>query len=258
MIAPERWYDPSPDVSAWYQGDVVADIPYPFFPPIDPAGQQDVWPILRPLDQKNRSVREAMSNLPTKLIGRAAKDVTDRWALPEGEFVVAGCRKMNVMIVSRSCALDNPKRKHFLIAPVIAVDDLPEDQRKLDKLADLRDNSIPQAFYLPPWNGLRESYADLLRMVPVHRTFFPRESLAGLLQARLSSSGMAALQQTISKHFGTQYGFDEKDTCPQSGRYSCSNCFHAGMAQQTRSFEEKTRFGPCPGCGENAAWVKHP
>src|SRR5215469_5790784 len=41
--------------------------------------------------------------------------------MPEGEYVVAGCREMNVMIESRSCALDNPKRKHFLVAPVIAV-----------------------------------------------------------------------------------------------------------------------------------------
>jgi hypothetical protein len=258
LINSERWYDQNPDFSAWYQGDVIADIPYPFFPPLEPAGRQDVWPILRPLNQRNRSIREAMSNLPTQLLGRAAKDVTDRWALQEGEFVVAGCRKMNVMIVSRSCALDNPKRKHFMVAPVVAIHDLSEDQCTPDKLTDLRDNRIPQSFYLPAQGGLRESFADLLRMVPIHRTFFPLENVGGLLHVRLSSAGMAALQITISRHFGMQFGFDHKDKCPQSGRYSCSNCFHSGMAPQTKQFDVGGPFGSCTGCGDDAAWVKLP
>ena len=245
-------------MTACYQGDVIADIPYPFFPPVEPASREEVWPLLRPLDQKNRDTREAMRNLPTRLVGRAAKDVTDRWMMPEGEYVVAGCRKMNVMIVSRSCALDNPKRKHYLVAPVVAVDELPDAQRGEEKLRDLRQNDIPQAFYLPAKDGLRESYADLLRLVPIHRTFFPAENLGGLLLARLSSAGMAALQHTLSDHFGTKFGFDHEDDCPQTGQYSCSNCFHSGMKTQTKRFEAGKPFGPCPGCEDDAAWVKLP
>ena len=199
-----------------------------------------------------------MKILPVRLVGRAAKDVTDRWTMPEGEYVVAGCRKMNVMIISRSCSLDNSKRKHFLVAPVIAVEELEEEQRKDDKLADLRRNEIPQSFYLPAKDGFRESYADLLHVTPIHRTFFPENSIGGVLLVRLSSAGMNALQQTISVHFGIKFGFDHEDECPQSGYYSCSNCFHSGMQQQKKNFEAKKPFGPCAVCGENASWVKMP
>ena len=256
MITAERWYDINPDLTACYQGDVIADIPYSFFPSLEPVNREEVWPLLRPLDQKSRSMREVMNALPTKLVGRAAKDVTDRWTMPEGEYVVAGCRKMNVMIVSRCCALDNPKRKHFLIAPVIAVEELQLEQRSGEKLKDLRLNNIPQSFYLPSLGGLRESYADLLRLIPVHKSFFPCENIGGKLLARLSSVGMASLQSTISRHFGQNFGFDHKDACPQDGRYSCSNCFHAGMKTQTKTFVAGQPFGECSACGEDAIWIK--
>lgn len=203
-------------------------------------------------------MREVMNSLPTRLVGRAAKDVTDRWTMPEGEYVVAGCRKMNVMIVSRSCALDNTKRKHFLVAPVVAVDELQPEQRTDQKLNDLRLNNIPHAFYLPAIQGLRESYADVLRLVPIHRSFFPCDSIAGVLLARLSSQGGTALQCSMSNHFGKQFGFDHEDICQQAGQYSCSNCFHAGMKTQTHRFLENQPFGPCPGCGGDASWVKLP
>jgi hypothetical protein len=258
LITPERWYDTDPDTTALYQGDVIADIPYPFFPPLEPANRQENWPLLRPLGQRNRDVREAMKNLPTNLIGRAAKEVTDRWTMPEGEFVVAACRKMNVMIVSRSCSLDNPKRKLFLVAPVIAVDELTDGQRGDNKIAELRLNKIPQYFYLPVKGGLRESYADLFRLVPIHRTFFPAESIQGVLLTRLSSVGMDALQQTLSTHFGAKFGFDHEDSCPQAGTYSCSNCFHSGMKLQTNRFDANIPFGFCPGCDDHASWVKMP
>jgi hypothetical protein len=258
LITHDRWYDPNPDFTACYQGDVITDIPYSIFPSIDPAGRQDVWPLLRPTNLRDRTIQQAMNTLPTTLVGRAAKDVTDRWSFSEGEYILAACRKMNVMLIPRSCALDNPKRKHFLVAPVIAVDALPDAQRQSDKLIELRQNAIPQSFYLPPVGDLKESYADLLRMGPIHRTFFPPETLEGVLLARLSSVGTANLQASLSRHFGMQFGFDYKDICPQSGRYSCSNCFHAGMSLQTRTFDNGAAFGPCPGCGEDAAWIKLP
>lgn len=257
MITPERWYDAEPDLGSWYQGDVVADIPYPFFPSLEPSSREETWPLLRPLNTKNRDLREVMRTLPTELVGRAARDVPDRWTMPEGEFVVSGCRKMNVMMVTRSCTLDNPKRKHFLLAPVVAVDGLAVEQRGDEKLRELRSNQIPQAFYLPAKNGLRESYADLLKLVPIHRTFFPSENI-GVLLARLSSVGMDALQQALSAHFGTKFGFDHEDVCPQRGQYSCSNCFHSGMKLQTKIVEAGRPFGVCPACDDDAAWVKLP
>jgi hypothetical protein len=258
LITRERWYDADPDLSVWYQGDVVADIPYPFFPPLEPANREQTWPLLRPLSAKNRDTREAMRTLPTHLVGRAARDVPDRWTMPEGEYVVAGCRKINIMMVTRSCTLDNPKRKHFLVAPVVSVDDLAVEQQGEAKLRELRSNKIPQAFYLPAKDGLRESYADLLRLVPIHRTFFPAENIGGVLLARLSSVGTDSLQQALSAHFGTKFGFDHQNIVPQKGQYSCSNCFYSGMKLQTKMFEAGRPFGVCPACDEDATWVKLP
>jgi hypothetical protein len=191
-------------------------------------------------------------------VGRAAKDVTDAWSLPEGEFTIAACKKMNVMVISRSCALDNPKRKHFLVSPVHAVDALPQEQRSAGKLDELRKNGIPHFFYLPAKDGLSESYADFLRMEPVHRSFFTNESLQTSLLARLTATATDALQTALSNHFGVQFGFSQHDICPQAGQYSCSNCFHEGLALQMRYFDAGVAFGPCPQCGENGAWVKMP
>lgn len=258
MITAEQWYDNNADRTNFYQGDVITGVPYAFWPQVNSAKEATVWGILRPLEQGNRTLKEVLSSLPTRLIGRAAKDVPDAWTLPEGEYVVAGCRKTNVMIISRSCALDNPKRKHFLVAPLQAVKDLPLEQQSEGKLQELRENAIPHFFYLPPKDGLPESYADLLRLEPVHRSFFTPEVLKTNLAARLSSAGMAALQIALSEHFGRQFGFDHEDVCPQDAEYSCSNCFHLGLPVEKRVFVAKAAFGTCKYCGESAAWIKLP
>jgi hypothetical protein len=111
---------------------------------------------------------------------------------------------------------------------------------------------------LPAKDGLAESYADLLLLTPVHRSFFPTEAIGQVLVARLSSAGMMALQHTMSAHFGTKFGFDHEDVCTQTGRYSCSNCFHSGMATQTRTVQAQQPFSLCPACAEDAMWVKLP
>jgi hypothetical protein len=258
VITAERWYDPNPDFTQHYQGDVVKDIPFPRFPASLPAVNEEIWGILRPLEMRGRTIQQAMTQLPTKLMGRAAKDVTDKWTSPDGEFVAAHVNKKNVMIISRSCSLDNPGRKHRLVAPIQVVMQLPEEQRKEEKLNDLRKNEIPHFFYLPAKDGLAESYADLLMLTPIHRSFFPDDKIEGNLVARLSESAMAMLQHCMSNHFGTQFGFDHEDVCPEGkgGRYSCSNCFHAGRNVQAKDCPAQQPFGHCPGCGEDAAWIK--
>lgn len=258
MITAERWYDGNPDLTNFNQGDVIKDIPYAFWPQIKTASGASVWGILRPLEQMGRSLREVLSSLPNQLVGRAEKDVPDAWKEPDGEYVISGCKKMNVMIVSRSCAVDNPKRKHFLIAPVVAVGSLPEAQRGAGKLEELRKNGIPHYFYLPPQTGLAESYADLLRLEPIHRSFFEIQDMQVQLVARLSSTASDTLQMALSQHFGTQFGFDCNDTCPQTGEYSCSNCFHEGLKVEKITFYAQKSFGPCKLCNEAAAWVKMP
>ena len=199
-----------------------------------------------------------MTQLPNELQGHAAKDVEDVWTLPSGEWGVVHFKKQNIMIISRSCALDNSSRKHVIVAPVRAVASLPQQERGENKMVDLRNNKIPQSFFLPETNNLQESYADLLALTPIHRTFFPTDKIATHRVAKLSSEGTMALQQTMSEHFGTQFGFDHEDKCTQAGRYRCSTCFHVGNSVSLKNMLANRPFGTCEGCGEEAAWVKMP
>jgi hypothetical protein len=258
VITADRWYDQQPDLTLHYQGDVIRDIPFPTFPPTLPVTREELWPILRPMRLTGRTVEQAMLQLPNELMGHAAKDVEGVWSLPNGEWAAVHIKKQNVMIVSRSCALDNPSRKHCLVAPVRAVATLPQQERGDDKLRDLRDNMIPHLFYLPEKENLPESYADLLVLTPIHRTFFSTAQIATHRLAKLSSVGMMALQQAMSDHFGIQFGFDHEDTCTQAGRYRCSNCFHVGNGVALKEMNANQPFGTCDGCGEEAAWVKMP
>jgi hypothetical protein len=259
VITADRWYDSKPDLNQHYQGDVIRDIPFPIFPTALPPSKEDIWPLLRPYKTEAKlTVSDQMKRLPQLLLGRAAKDTPDRWASPDGEFIAAHTKKQNVMILSRSCSLDYPARKHHLFAPVYAIDGLPEDQRKTDKIEAMRRNEIPHCFYLPALGELRESFANLMLITPIHRDFIPNEGVAVNLVARLSSWGMSALQQHVSAHFGQKFGFDFKDICPQDGRYSCANCFFAGQPTKQIAFKSSAAFGKCEICGEDVAWIKLP
>jgi hypothetical protein len=103
-----------------------------------------------------------------------------------------------------------------------------------------------------------QSYADLLILTPIHRTFFPAEQIATHRLAKLSSEGTMALQHAISEHFGVQFGFDHEDLCTQAGRYRCSKCFHVGNGVNLKNMNANQPFGACEVCGEEAAWVKMP
>ncbi len=263
MITAEQWYEPNPELQNYYQGDVLSEISFPALPTFLPAAQQDVWGILRPRLSRNRQesrpLAEILRNLPNELIGRAAKDVVDAWSDPQGEHIIAHCRKMTVMLVSRSCDVDKLARKHFLVSPVVAIDSLPDAQKTEEKLRDLRANSIFHWFYLPAKGNLPESYADLSVMAPLHRSFFDVAILQTSLLARLSGIGTAGLQSALSNFYGTKFGFAPPDTCPKAGRYACSTCFYAGQpAQPVREMTVGGFFGDCPVCGEDSMWVKLP
>lgn len=258
MITAARWYDQQPDLTLYYQGDVIRDIPFPTFPPTLPANHEEAWPLLRPMKLGNRTVEQVMSQLPLALVGRAARDVDDRWTLPNGEWGVVHFKKQNVIIVSRSCTLDKPARKHCLVAPVRVVATLPQQERNDERMAALRNNEISHFFYLPEKENLSESYADLLVLTPIHRTFFPAEQITTHRVAKLSSEGTMALQHAMSELFGMQFGFDHEDVCTQAGRYRCSTCFHVGNGVNLKIMVADQPFGVCDGCGEEAAWVKMP
>ena len=263
MITAEQWYEQNPERKNYYQGDVLSEIPFPILPTFATAVKQDAWGILRPRPNRNRpenrSNAEIMRNLPNDLIGRAAKDVVDVWSDPEGEHIMAHCRKKTVMLVSRSCDVDKLGRKHFLVSPVIAIHTLPDAQKTDDKLRDIRANNIFHWFYLPAIGDLPESFADLSVMTPLHRTFFDVELLQANLLVRLSAKGTSAFQVALSKFYGTNFGFAPPDSVPQAGRFACSACFFAGNPSPTvKELATGDFFGDCPDCGEEAMWIKFP
>ncbi len=265
VITAERWYEPNPEFQNYYQGDILGEIPLSTLPTFLPAAKQDVWGILRPrpnrFKQDNRPMAEVLRNLPNELIGRAAKDVVDAWSDANGEHVIAHVRKMNVILISRSCDVDKEGRKHFLVAPVIAVQSLSDTQKTAEKLRDLRANEVFHWFYLPEKKApdLLESFADLSQMVPLHRTFFDLETLKANLLARLSAQGTAGLQSALSNFYGNKFGFAPPDTCPQQGRYVCSSCLYSGQPTPTaKNVNAGALFDDCPACGEDAMWAKIP
>jgi len=260
VITAKEWYDPKPDFKNLYQGDVLAAIPFPSLPTFVSAEREEVWGILRPRPNRaQRPIGEVLRNLPNELIGRAAKDVPDAWSSGD-EYIISTCRKMHVILVSRSCDIDKHQRKHLLIAPVFQVSNLQEAQRAADKLNYLRNNDIFHWFYLPPVIGsFPESFADLTQMVPLHRSFFNEEVLQKTLCVRLSSQGTFAFQKSLSDYYGMAFGFAAADQCPQTARYSCSSCFSSGKATITsRVVDEGRNFGTCDACGDRTLWLKVP
>lgn len=263
MITAEKWYDPNPDLTKCYQGDILSGIPFIVLPTFRPAEHETAWGVLRPKDPRGRPLAESLRNLPNYLIARAAKDWPDVWTLKEldgAEYVMAVCKKRRVMLVSRSCDIDKNSRKHFLVAPVVAFTELhPDQQRDEEKLRDIRANEIFHWFYLPGSDKLPESYADLSQIVPLHRTFFDRDVPTNNLLARLSSLGTGALEVALSNFYGRQFGFAPEDICPQDGLYSCSSCFYSGRAKQhVKKVRKENNFGVCDFCGDSAMWVKLP
>lgn len=261
MISAAEWYDPNPDLALFYQGDVLADIPFFVFPSHSEKSKEGKWKVLRPRFLKGRTYDEVMKQVPADLTAAAAKDVKEPpvWGYPLGEYIMATARLTKVMIVTRSCVIDKPSSKHYLIAPVIAIHELPEAMRTDANLGFLRNNEFFDSFYLPETVGLAESFADLSQMTPVHWTFVGECPTGKNLMARLSGVGTAALQSTLSDHYGTKFGFSFKDRCSQTGVYRCSTCFYDGQDEiPRRTLKAGEIFGPCPECKEEALWVKMP
>lgn len=263
MITPANWYELDRDLKNYYQGDILSEIPFPTLPTFFTANKRESWGVLRPRINRGRPdprpVAEIMRNLPVELMGRAAKDLVDLWAEPSGEHIIAHCRKMTVMLVSRSCDIDKESRKHFLISPVIPINSLSPAQRTDEKLRDLRGNGIFHWFYLPGSGDLPESFADLSMMVPFHRSYFEPEMIRTNLLARLSLQGTASLQTSLSNFYGNKFGFSPPDKCEESGTYACSTCFYSGRdAIQKKKVATGDFFGECDSCIEDTIWVKLP
>lgn len=278
MITAEEWYDLDPDLTQFCQGDIVDDVPYFIFPNHLAQGEVPKWKLLRPKEQRpGESIEQAMNRpLPIELTAKGTNAVQDRWKYPQGEYFAAVARKMRVMIVTRSCALDRDTLKHWLVAPVVAFADLPEAQRSQQRLDSIRNLEKFDWFYLAAQEPIAEGFADLTHLMPVHWSFFGDQPSTNLKEPRaedpakrksrfakrLSELSKSKLQEVLSDSYGTIFGFDHEDVCPQAGDYACSRCFYTGSHEITRkTFTEqdvdaRTPFGRCERCGDITTWVK--
>jgi hypothetical protein len=234
------WYDNSPDVSQLLQGDVLDGVPVVFGPPVTKR-----WIILRPTPQ-GTPIEQAESGLPKTFRADVAEKFSSAWQKAE-ELVLARASVSRIMIVSQSC--DVEWRKHVQVAPVeqIAV-------MQADTLEHLRDNDVGYWFYLPAWNGLPESYADLSRTTAVHASYFRTDALTH----RLTSLARVELQKSLADLYGRPFGFNARDAVPQTAEYGCMSCFVTGHDAPRQRIEAQGNFPHCPGCGEKALWVKLP
>jgi hypothetical protein len=103
---------------------------------------------------------------------------------------------------------------------------------------------------------MTESFADFLLSTYIHRSFLEDDKVKEQLVARLSPLATMRLQMKLSAHYGSQFGYDFEDSCPKSGWYSCSACFHSGRTVEKRQFNAGQAFGQCLLCGDQAKFVQ--
>jgi len=254
MQTAEGFYDPKPDLTQYYQGDILSGVPFPTWPTLRSGAEIHKWAILRPLKANLGPV----DRLPSHIVARASRDVPDSFDnLLHKEFVLASCELRRILILTRGCELDKD-RKQVIVAPVTLIRDLPEIEREPNRLAKIRSQESEHKFYLPQSTQLDESFADFFRITAIHRDLLPDEDVSERLAARLSSAACSRLQICLSKFFGQSFGFDRWNECPQDGIYSCSACFFHGREVRKLMFRAGEAFGPCPVCGDTAEYVKLP
>jgi hypothetical protein len=245
-IEAKDWYEPNPDLSSFYQGDVIRDVPVIFLP--DKMSQ---WLLLRPDPRSKKVLDDIMGGEICSWFETFPEGLLqDRWQHGDRqEFVAAKARLTSVQIVTQSCDLSN--RSYYQIAPIYA----ESNQRKID---DLRENNLNYTFFLPAFSpGIPEnSYADLSQITMVPKRYFPKNTVREKLAARLTSLAITKLQEQVAYYFGRPFGFSSKDTVKTSSEYACIGCFYVRAATRTiKRFEVGAKFDKCGTCGHDR-WLR--
>lgn len=83
-----------------------------------------------------------------------------------------------VALISHSCDMQRERQDFIIIAPVVTFNEYKSltnyenNKQSIDSLiADIRANKVFRYFYLPPKNGLPESFIDFSRMVSISSAF---------------------------------------------------------------------------------------
>src|SRR5579872_1906900 len=134
-ILAQDWYEPNPDYSSFYQGDVVRDVPVIFLP--DRISQ---WFVLRPHPRSTKWVDDVLKGEICKWFEAFPEgNVADRWTHGDKEeFVAAKAKMMTVVIATQSC--DIVQSNYNQVAPVY-----PESNAKENSREHLRENNIQHA-----------------------------------------------------------------------------------------------------------------
>jgi hypothetical protein len=246
-VLAKDWYESEPDLTSFYQGDIIRDVPITFLP-----DKISKWFILRPGAQSKKHVDDLLRGDICKWFESFPEgQLKDAWNFgKKEEYVAAKAFRLNVIILTQTCDLEN--RNYYQIAPIY-----PETNQKASALENLRENYLNYAFYLPAVAPYIEenSYAELSHTCVVPKAYFPRDSVGQRLAARLTNYARAALQAQIANYFGRPFGFSAKDRASVTGEYVCVSCFYkSGVAVRT-SFQAGANFTACAACGA-ALWIR--
>src|ERR1700678_4434074 len=105
-ILARDWYESKPDLTSFYQGDVILDVPVIFLP-----DKISKWFVLRPGNNSKLLADDVMHGKIPKwfqIMVEGTLAAADKWQPPERlEFVAATAKMMNVIILTQSCDIGN-------------------------------------------------------------------------------------------------------------------------------------------------------
>ena len=248
-ITAAEWYEPNPDLTCFFQGDIVIDVPVIFLP--DKISQ---WFLLRPSLQGAKLLDDVLGGEICKwfeAFPEGTGTLPDKWKHGRREeFVAAKACMMNVAIVTQSCDIVN--RSYYQVAPIYPETAQPENRRQ-----QLRENGLQFAFYLPALSPSipANSYVDLSHTTIVPKRYFPKDKVRSKLAARLTALSMTKLQEQIAEYFGRPFGFSGRDKARVAAEYACIACFYTRAQITKKRFDADTTFTKCEVCGHER-WLR--
>lgn len=246
-ISAKDWYEPNPDFSSFYQGDIVRDVPVLFLP-----DKISKWLLLRPSLQGAKYIDDVLRGEICKWFQAFPEgQLADRWQYGKREeYAAAKAHLINVIILTQSCDLE--QRNYYQIAPIY-----PETEQKESALARLRQNDLNYTFFLPAFapHIPENSYADLAHTTLIPKAYFPRDTVWDVLGARLTELARTALQEQLANYFGRPFGFGERDKARETAEYACISCFYKFGTSVKKRFERDTHFTKCDSC-DAARWLR--
>jgi hypothetical protein len=246
-IVAKDWYQTEIDLTSFYQGDIVRDVPIIFLP-----DRISKWFILRPGANSKILVDDLLKGDICKWFEAAPEgQLKDAWQHgKKEEFVAAKAFRLDAIILTQTCDLEN--RGYYQVAPVY-----PETALKPSAHEPLRENEIKAGFYLPALapHIVENSYAELSHTCVVPKSYFSKSDVAQRLSARLTDFARTALQAHVATYFGRPFGFSKSDRALTTAEYSCVSCFFKSGVAVKAEFQAGTHFSPCESCGV-ALWLR--